>query len=198
MITVGITGGIGTGKSTVVEMFKKLGVFAYSIDDRSKHLVNTNKHLRKRLVEMFGSEVFFEDGSYNTKLVSDIVFNDKESLNKLTDLFSKFIDQDYKDFLFDNLYEDYVVVESAFFHEYNIENWVDFMIGVDVKKDYRIYRIQLRNPNLTVPDILKRIDSQMAQEEKMVLCDFVLNNDDKVDEKEVFRLNNLFIKIANL
>jgi len=198
MLRIGITSGIGCGKTTVVNKFIKLGVKGYMIDDRSKYLVNTNQDLRYSLTALFGTEVFSADGSYNTKLVSDLVFKDKPSLLRLTEMFGIYIDADYKQFLSDNKDEKYVLVESAYFYEYHMENWVDFMVGIDTSLDNRVVRIQGRNPNLSVDEIKQRINAQMDQETKMNRCNFVLNNDDKVEDKEILRLDFLFRKINRM
>lgn len=200
MIKIGITGGIGCGKTTIVKKFIDLGIKAYMLDDRSKHLVNTNQNLRNDLIDMFGREVFNTDGSYNTKLVSDIVFklDDKTDLIELTNLFGKYINDDYKLFLTENKDEDYVVVESAYFFEYDMLDmlhWVDFILGIETSLSNRIERVKLRNPNLSEDEIIKRINAQMDQEEKMNYCDFVLNNDNKVEDNEIMKMDTLFRKL---
>jgi len=198
MLKIGVTGGIGCGKTTVVNKFVNIGVKAYMIDDRSKYLVRTNQDLRTSLIAMFGAEVFNTDGEYNTKLVSDIVFNDKELLIKLTELFGVYIREDYNAFLLENKDEKYVVVESAYFFEYHMEDWVDFMIGVEVSLANRIVRVKSRNPELSEEDIVKRINAQMEQETKMFRCDFVLNNDNVIWDNEILRLDFLFRKINRM
>lgn len=197
MIKIGITGGIGCGKTTIVKKFIDLSIKAYMLDDRSKHLVNTNQNLRNDLIDMFGLEVFNTDGSYNTKLVSDIVFrfDDKTDLIELTNLFGKYINDDYKLFLTEHKDEDYVVVESAYFFEYDMLHWVDFMLGIETLLSNRIERVKLRNPNLSEDEIIKRINAQMDQEEKMNYCDFVLNNDNKVEDNEIMKMDTLFRKL---
>jgi dephospho-CoA kinase len=198
MLRIGVTGGIGCGKSTVVNKFINLGVKGYMIDDRSKYLVNTNQDLRYSLTALFGTDVFNVDGTYNTKLVSDIVFKDKPMLIRLTEMFGIYLEVDYKEFLSYNKYEKYVVVESAYFYEYHMENWVDLMVGVEASLDNRIDRVSLRNPNLSVDEIKQRINIQMDQEEKMNRCDYVLNNDNKVEDNEILRLDLLFQYIQKL
>jgi dephospho-CoA kinase len=195
MITVGITGGIGAGKSTVVKMFENLGAPSYVMDLQVKGLINSDIDLRRNLVQEFGADTFLSDGSYNTKMVSEIVFNDPERLKKLGKIIEAPLMRDYGLFCQKHKYNAYVVVESAYFFEYGMHGMVDYIIGVDADSETRLNRV-LDRDNRSDDEVLKIMSKQMLNSSKMALCDFIVDNNTTIDEWAILRLHRLLNKIS--
>ena len=199
MIRIGITGGIGTGKTTVSKAFGDHfeDVPLYLMDDRNKYVIDNDNELREKLIKQFGQNVFLPDGSYNRKFVANIVFNDKAELDLLSSNIGKHLKRDYEQFCEANSNAPYIIVESAYFYEYKIDDWVDFMIGVDATYPVRVSRAQTRD-NATYQEIVARMKNQMEHTEKMTLCDFVIDNNERYDVVYIYKLNDLFRKINDL
>ena len=198
MVKVGVTGGIGAGKSTIAKAFAtEFNTPLYIMDNQTKYVINTNDELKKKLREQFGSDVFLEDGSYNTKLVSEVVFNNKEELVKFSANIAPHLQADYDLYCELHKNESYIIVESAYFFEYNIESMVDFMVGVNATLPIRLSRAQFRD-NATYDQVMARMKNQMDHEEKMFLCDFIIENNDNCDFKQIDRLDVLFRKMNKL
>lgn len=199
MLRIGITGGIGTGKSTVARVFGSHfdDVPLYLMDDRNKYVIDNDNELREKLIKQFGHEVFLPDGAYNRKFVAKIVFNDKAELNMLSSNIGKHLKMDYERFCLEHFNAPYIIVEAAYFYEYKMDNWVDFMIGVDATYPVRVSRAQARD-NATYQEIVARMNNQMEHSEKIALCDFVIDNNESYDVVQIYKLDSLFRKINSL
>ena len=195
MIRIGITGGIGTGKTTVVKLFESIGKPIYVMDLRVKDLINSDMDLRRNLVQEFGTDTFLADGSYNSKMIAQIVFNDPKRLKDLGKMIEAPMMRDYELFCLKHKHNSYIIVESAYFFEYGMHGMVDFMIGVDASIDTRVERVMVRDGR-SEEEVHKIMSKQMLNSSKMALCDFVINNENIVDNWEILRLNMVFNKIA--
>ena len=113
MLKVGITGGIGSGKSIVCEIFKKLGISVYNADNEAKILVNSDANVRKQLIEIFGDEIYTNSGEINKIKLSSIIFKDKNALQKVNSIVHPVVKQHYNDWLHDKENCKYVIKEAA-------------------------------------------------------------------------------------
>lgn len=199
MLRIGITGGIGSGKSTVARAFGSHFDYVpiYFMDDRNKYVIDNDNELREKLIKQFGHEVFLPDGTYNRSFVAKIVFNDKNELNMLSRNISKHLQIDYNKFCLEHFAAPYIIVEAAYFYEYQMADWVDFMIGVDATYPVRVSRAQARD-KATYQEIVARMNNQMDHSEKIALCDFVIDNNESYDVVQIYKLDCLFRKINNL
>jgi dephospho-CoA kinase len=176
MLKVGLTGGIGSGKTTVAKIFETLGVPVYYADEAARHLMNTDPGIREAIIEHFGSNSYNE-GQLNRKYVASIVFNDKEKLELLNSIThpatishaSEWIQQQNTP---------YIIKEAALMFESDAYLSMDKVIGVHSPLDLRIERTMQRD-HVTREEVLKRIHRQMDEDEKMNRCDFVMINDEK-------------------
>jgi dephospho-CoA kinase len=175
MLTIGLTGGIGSGKSTAARIFELLGVPVYYADAASKKLYQTNQFLRASLVKLFGEDIY-AGNELNRQKLADIVFADKDKLQLLNQLVHPLTIQDANDWI-KKQNADYVIKEAALLFESGSYAALDYIIGVYAPASLRIERVMERD-GITKEHVLKRMDKQMNEEEKMSRCDFVLKNDE--------------------
>jgi len=175
MLRVGITGGIGSGKTTVCSIFEKLGVPVYYADPRAKDLVNTNQELQNKIINAFGQNSFIE-GAYNRAFIASIVFSDKVKLDLLNSIIHPFVLNDWKSFCLEHAQSPYIIKEAAIMLETESKNSVDHIVLVHAPLETRIKRIHERD-KVSEAEIKARIESQMSEEEKMKLADSIVYND---------------------
>ena len=178
MKIIGLTGGIGSGKSTVLELFKILGVKTYSADESSKKLVNTDPYLINLIKSSFGENIY-DKGQLNSKKLSDIVFEDKEKLKLLNSIIHPVVAKDFKLFLNSNN-EDYIVKEAAIIFETKSENNYDKIIFIQSPLEIRIERV-INRDNISREEVMKRINNQLDENLIIDKCDYVIRNENKED-----------------
>lgn len=175
-LKVGLTGGIGSGKSTVAKMFELLNVPVYYADDASKRLYKTDLALRQQLIHHFGEEIYNGDELNRAKL-SSVVFNNPEQLEILNSLVHPPTIKDAAAWMARQT-APYVMKEAALLFESGSVAGLDFIIGVSAPQHVRIKRVMNRD-GLTRDDVLRRMARQIDEGIKMKLCDFVLRNDEQ-------------------
>ena len=178
MKIIGLTGGIGSGKSTVLELFKILGVKTYSADESAKKLVNTDPYLINLIKSSFGENIY-DKGQLNSKKLSNIVFEDKEKLKLLNSIIHPAVAKDFKLFLNSNN-EDYIVKEAAIIFETKSENNYDKIILIQSPLEIRIERVVNRD-NISKEEVMKRINNQLDENLIIDKCDYVIINENKED-----------------
>ncbi len=176
MLKVGITGGIGAGKTTVCRLFELLNVPVYYADDRAKILMTEDQALVKQIKTLLGDQAYLDDGSLNKKHISSIVFNDTAKLALLNSLVHPAVAKDSQNW-FNNLEEvPFALKEAALLFEAGSYKHLDQIITVAAPLELRIERVMKRD-NVARNAVLARIDKQLPQEEKIKRSDFVINND---------------------
>ena len=181
MKIIGLTGGIGSGKSTVLELFKILGVKTYSADESAKKLVNTDPYLINLIKSSFGENIY-DKGQLNSKKLSDIVFENKEKLKLLNSIIHPAVAKDFKLFLNSNN-EDYIVKEAAIIFETKSENNYDKIILIQSPLEIRIERV-INRDNISREEVMKRINNQLDENLIIDKCDYVISNENKEDLKD--------------
>lgn len=176
MIKVGLTGGIGSGKSVVAKVFETLGIPVYYADDAAKKLMNTNEGLKKEIIKNFGEDSY-TNGELNRKYIASIVFNDKEKLDLLNSLTHPATIRDAEEWI-TRQSSLYIIKEAALLFESGANKNLDFVIGVDAPLPLRINRV-INRDGITEEEIMKRIARQMNETEKLKLCDFIVTNNEK-------------------
>ena len=178
MKIIGLTGGIGSGKSTVLELFKILGVKTYSADESAKKLVNTDPYLINLIKSSFGENIY-DKGQLNSKKLSKIVFEDTEKLKLLNSIIHPEVAKDFKLFLNSNN-EDYIVKEAAIIFETKSENNYDKIIFIQSPLEIRIERV-INRDNISREEVMKRINNQLDENLIIDKCDYVIRNENKED-----------------
>ncbi|MEZ4804321.1 MAG: dephospho-CoA kinase [Bacteroidia bacterium] len=175
MFRLGITGGIGSGKTTVCKIFEQYGVPVYYADLRSKVLVSENSDLQRELIQEFGQKTFV-DGEYNRAYIASIVFNDKSRLNVLNSIIHPYVLKDWDSFCIKHRNHAYVIKEAAIMLETDSKNSIDSVVLVYAPEELRIQRIMKRD-SIDLDSIKARINSQMPEEEKLKLANHIIYND---------------------
>lgn len=178
---IGITGGIGSGKSTVSKFINEMGYKVINSDSKAKKLYLENSELKEKLIKEFGGNFYLPDGNINKKFIEEIVFGEDEkskaNLAKLNALVHPLVIQDNIDEI-DELVEKgerLIFVESALIFEISMEDAYDYIICVFTPKDITIKRL-IERDSTSEEKILKRMKNQMSSEEKKKKADFVINN----------------------
>ena len=176
IIKVGITGGIGSGKSTVSKVFEVLGVPVYYADDAAKRLMNEHEPMKQRLLEIFGQETYI-DGILNRNYLSSMVFNDPEKLALLNSIVHPATLQD-ADHWMQQQSHPYAIKEAALIFESGAQEFLDLVIGVYAPAHLRIQRVMKRD-HITREEVKARMDKQISEDIKMQLCDYIVTNDEQ-------------------
>lgn len=174
-IKVGITGGIGSGKSTVCKVFKTLGIPVFEADIVAKNLVNTNSDIKKGLINLYGEGIYIPDGGVDRKKLASIIFNDDIQLDKVNKLIHPAVRNEF-DCWIKNQNTKYVIHEAAILFESGFYKIMDYTILVSAPTDTRIERVSKRD-NISVELVKERIAKQWTDKQKAELATIVLNND---------------------
>lgn len=177
MLKIGLTGGIGSGKTTVAKVLEVLGIPVYYADEAAKELMYKNELLKQQLIFHFGKDTYFENGQLNRKHLSSIVFANKEKLELLNSLVHPVTIADAKDW-FRKQTAAYVIKEAALLFESGTTEGLDYVIGVTAPITLRIKRVMDRD-NVTADEVKRRMNNQLDDSIKMKLCDFVLQNNEQ-------------------
>lgn len=195
MLKIGLTGGIGSGKSTVAKIFEVLGIPVYYADTEAKRLMNSNEKIKESLRQHFG-EATYKNEELDRKYLADIVFNNPEKLELLNALIHPVTIKDAEEWM-QRQAAPYSIKEAALLFESGAAENLDFVIGVYAPQALRIKRVMKRD-NLSQDEIVKRINRQVNEEMKMKLCDFVItNNEQELLIPQVLKLHQHFISLAN-
>jgi dephospho-CoA kinase len=174
MLKVGITGGIGSGKSLVAKLLSVLGIPIYESDQRAKWLIEHNALIISEIKEILGEEAYSFEGKYNKVFVSRAVFQNEELLKKLNQIVHPKVRQDFEDWvLVQNA--PFVIKEAAIMSR---NGGLDKIIVVNSPKDLRIKRLLKRDTHRDKSEIEKVISNQKTEKEFLEMADFVINNDE--------------------
>lgn len=181
MIQIGVTGGIGSGKTTVCQLLALRGVPVYYADQQAKQLMETSHTLRESIIERFGSESYVGTKP-NRPFLAEKVFSDPKALNTLNSLVHPCVSADYKDWR-NKQNSDLCAYEAAILFEHNRQDDFDAVILVVAPLKDRIQRVQHRD-GLTKTKILSRMDSQWSEEKKRPLADYIIENTSLNDTRD--------------
>ena len=177
-LQVGITGGIGSGKSLVCKIFQCLGVPAYDADSRAKYVMTTDTILIHQIQKEFGNLSYNPKGVLNRKYLSDTVFNDPVQLKKLNSLVHPRVALDYSNWVTTHTDSKYVIKEAALLFESGSAATLDKVIAVYAPETLRIQRVLKRDAHRTEEAVKGVIKNQMNEEEKRDKADYIILNDD--------------------
>jgi dephospho-CoA kinase len=175
---IGITGGIGSGKSTVCRLFRALGAPVYEADDRARWLTNHDPILRADIIRLLGSEAYTEAGQYNRPWVASQVFADPHLLQQLNVLVHPRVWADSAAWVQANAQKPYLIYEAALMRAAGDHNNLDKVLVVYAPENLRIARIQQRDPHRSEAEIRQIIRNQISDEDRAKLANFVVRNDE--------------------
>ena len=176
MLKIGITGGMGSGKSTVSKVFEVLGIPVYYADAEAKKIMSEDEELRKKIIDNFGSESF-SDKDLNRKYLASVVFNNPAKLELLNSFVHPAIIQHAEEWMSKQT-SPYTIKEAALIFESGAHAFLDKIIGVSAPTPLRIQRIIDRD-QLSIEEIKSRMNKQIDEEIKIRLCDYVINNNEQ-------------------
>ena len=193
---VGLTGGIGSGKTTVAEVFKKLdSVAVYIADIEARKIMNSSDVIRIQLLQAFGKKTYKEN-ELNRQYLANVVFDSKEKLTILNNIVHPEVKKHFLDFATSNADKAYVLYESAILFESNSSQQCDFVISVFLDKEERIKRV-LKRDKTTEKEVLSRINSQWKEDKKLLSSNYIIFNYAIQDtKKSVIKIHNILTEKA--
>ncbi len=178
MLKVGVTGGIGSGKTTICKIFESLNVPVYYADKSAKFIMTNNVVLKQKIISIFGSGAYHKNQTLNRKHIADIAFHTPEKLKMLNEAVHPAVLKDSQSWHKNHKNIPYTLKEAALLFESGSYKHLDKMITVVAPMEIRIKWL-LKRDKTTREAILARIDKQLSDEEKMVRSDFIIYNDEK-------------------
>lgn len=175
MKIVGLTGGIGSGKTTVAGFFRDLGIPIYIADEAGKRLLSTSEEIREKVTDLFG-EGAYTDTEPNRKFIASKVFSDSSLLTKLNKIIHPAVEKDFSKWL-ENQSSEYVIYEAAILFETGGYKKCDFNLLVTAPIELRFKRLMERDDS-SREEIKQRMDNQWGDEKKAKLADFIIENVD--------------------
>lgn len=178
MVKVGVTGGIGSGKSVVTKLFALLGVPVYDADSKARFLMENNEALRTSLMVLFGVNVY-SNHHLNRKFLASQVFENAPKLAQLNGLVHPAVATDFEQWLTLHQQAPMVVKEAAIMFESDAYKTLDKIITVFAPEEIRLQRVLMRDPQRTEKEVRAIMSNQFPEEKKLKLADYVIFNDDK-------------------
>lgn len=177
MITVGLTGNMGSGKSTVARIFSTLGVPVFNADIEAR-IITTEKPVVNQISELFGPSIQSPSGELDRKALASIVFNDKGKLSQLNELIHPLIWKRYQEWLNEQSLKKYIIHEAAILFESGLYKKIDKIIVVEAPREIIISRSMARD-HITEEQVVARLNNQWPVEKMKFFADFIVINDNK-------------------
>jgi dephospho-CoA kinase len=175
-LIIGITGGIGSGKSTLSHLLRAEGYSVYDTDLEARRLQNEHSAMRKKLTDMFGKEIYTDQG-LNRSALGRIVFGKPELLTKLNAIVHPLVMDDFNNWVLNRYPKKMLFIESAILYESGFNKLVDLVILITASEEVRIERV-IKRDGVTSEHVRARMAHQLPEEEKMKLADYVIRSDD--------------------
>ena len=177
---IGLTGGIGSGKTTVAKFIEDFGFPVYYSDDRAKDIVNDNNDLKVKIKELLGDESYDENGLYNRKFVAEKVFNNKDLLQSLNEIIHPAVRLDFEDWV--KKQTKYLIFkETALLFELKLHKQCYRSVLVTAEDNIRIKRVMDRDGK-TYREVQSVMEKQMSEKEKIKLADCIIYNNTNLDD----------------
>ncbi|MFP4845804.1 dephospho-CoA kinase [Winogradskyella sp. PE311] len=192
MVIVGLTGGIGSGKTTIGKTFKSFGIPLYIADDEAKALMNRSKVIKRKIIALFG-ECSYKEGKLNRPYLASKIFNDKTLLAKMNAIVHPKVAAHFRHWLAKQE-APYIIKEVAIIFENNLQSQYDYIITVVADKEVRIKRV-IKRDNASTEKVEAIIKNQLSDKEKIKKSDFVIFNDDlDVAKKQAKDIHNSILQ----
>ena len=194
MMVVGLTGGIGSGKSTIAKEFAALGIAVFNSDEQAKALIATDTQVKERIIAAFGEEAY-QNGEYNRAYIAQIVFNNSEKLAILNGIVHPALAEYFKQWAKKQT-SPYVLKEAAILFESGSYKDCDYIITVTAPEEVRIARVMARD-HCTEAQVRARMAQQWSDAQRIALSDAVIENVDLESAKEQVKRINEELRVTN-
>ncbi len=192
MIVVGLTGGIGSGKSTIARLFEALGIPVYIADIQAKRLMNSSKAIRRELIKLFGDDAYI-DNDLNRAYIASKIFKDDSLLTQMNAIIHPEVGLDFKRWL-KKQHSKYVIKEAAIIFEQQMESQYDYIITVTANTQDKIDRV-IKRDGTTKDKVIAIMNHQISDEEKIKKSHFVIVNDHIEDaQKQVLKIHEKLLQ----
>ncbi len=196
ILKIGITGGIGSGKSIICRVFASLGVPIYDADSRARWIMNNHPTLKEEVIAEFGVQAYDHNGQLNRAYMAELVFNDSNKVKALNAMVHPKVGQDFIDWANSYPNAPYLLKEAALMFESGSSKALDYVITVFAPKNVRIKRVLKRDPQRSEAQVKAIFGKQLAEEEKIQRADFVVYNDDQqMVLPQVIKLHEQFLNL---
>lgn len=197
MLKIGLTGNMGSGKTTVSKVFEILGVPVFYADNEAKNVMVTDIQLVEQIKSVFGAAAYFDDGTLNRKHISGIVFNDKSKLAKLNAMVHPAVFRAFDNWVTQYENVPYVIKEAALLFESDSYKLCDYTVMVQAPLEERIKRVMGRD-GLTRTEVESRNANQFSDDKKTQLANYVIHNDEtQLIIPQVLKLHSLFLSLSH-
>lgn len=194
MLKIGLTGGIGSGKSTIAKIIETLGYPVYISDRRASILINQNQDIRKALIQRFGDTIYLPEGGLDKQQLASIIFNDKNAIREVNHIVHPIVTLDFLDWC-QMQKKEILFFESAILFEAKLESLFDHIISISTDMETRIKRVIARDAT-NREKVIERINNQMPDSDKLAKSDFVIYNND--EDQIVKQILDIIIQLNNL
>jgi len=185
-LIIGLTGGIGSGKSTVAKLFQELDIAIYFTDDEAKRLMNKSKIIKRKLIQKFGDKVY-KDNRLNKPFLANLIFTNETNLKFVESVVHPKVNQHFMRW-FKKQTAHYIIQENAILFENGSNQFCDYIVMVTAPIEMRIARV-IKRDNTTKKSVLERINNQWSDKLKIEKSDFIIEN------IELINLKNKVLKI---
>ena len=193
MIKVGITGGIGSGKTTICQFFELLDIPVFTADIQAKRLMVTSPDIKNKLISILGKDIYFKDQSLDRKKIAKLIFNSPDLLSKINALVHPAVHEEFEKWCVKQK-SPYVLFEAAILFECGLYKKMDMNVLITASEENRINRVIVRD-NISKEEVKIKIAKQWKEEEKEAYADYIIHNDNQ--ELLIPQLLNLDKKIKN-
>ncbi len=178
MLKIGVTGGIGSGKTLICTAFSKMGIAVYNADYEAKQLISNNSYVKNKLIHTFGHKIYKPEGGIDRKKLASIIFNNKKALETINAIVHPAVEKHFKDWADTKTDKKFVIKEAAILFESGSYKELDKIITVTAPEEVRIERVMNRD-KIGRQSVEARIKNQMPDKQKIELSDYVIYNDGK-------------------
>ncbi|MGE0090492.1 MAG: dephospho-CoA kinase [Bacteroidales bacterium] len=193
MLKVGVTGGIGSGKTLICSVFEKFGVPVFNADRVAKNIINNDREVVLKFKELFGDDIY-TDNQINSKKLADIIFNNKEIIQQVNSIIHPKVREYFIEWSSQYQIKPYVIQEAAILFESNAYKQLDFTINVQASKETRLKRVMLRD-NVSKEKVIERMSNQLSDEQRVKLANFTIDNENNtMILPQIIEIHNKLIK----
>lgn len=196
MLKIGLTGVIGSGKSTVAKVFEALGVPVFYSDAEAKKIIHTNKEVIAQIIQSFGEDSY-KDGIYQTAYIAGKVFNNSTLLEKLNSVVHPKVGESFAKWCREHKTEKYVIKESALIFQLGLNKTLDFVILVNADEEAILNRV-IKRDKISKDEVKVRLNKQLASVKETAKADFIIqNNNDSEVLPQILKIHEAIISKAN-